>query len=50
MKIIAAPNAFKGSLSAMEAAEAIQKGVLAANPTCDVVCVPVAEVVTVLQR
>ncbi len=43
MKIIAAPNAFKGSLSAMEAAEAIQKGILAANPSCDVVCVPVAD-------
>ena len=42
MRIIAAPNAFKGSLSAMEATEAIKKGILAVNPDCDVVCVPVA--------
>ena len=43
MRIVAAPNAFKGSLSAIEAAEAIRKGILAANPSCDVVCAPVAD-------
>jgi glycerate kinase len=43
MKIIAAPNAFKGSLSATEAAKAMQKGILAAIPDCDIICVPVAD-------
>jgi glycerate kinase len=43
MRIIAAPNAFKGSLSAMDAADAIKKGVLAAIPSCDVDCIPVAD-------
>ncbi|MGB3222491.1 MAG: glycerate kinase [Desulforhopalus sp.] len=43
MKIIAAPNAFKGSLSATEAANAMKKGILAAIPDCDVICVPVAD-------
>jgi glycerate kinase len=43
MRIIAAPNAFKGSLSAMEAANAMKMGILAVIPDCDVVCVPVAD-------
>ncbi len=43
MKIIAAPNAFKGSLSATEAANAMKNGILAAIPDCDVICVPVAD-------
>jgi glycerate kinase len=43
MRIIAAPNAFKGSLSATEAAKAMKKGILAAIPDCDVLCVPVAD-------
>lgn len=43
MKIIAAPNAFKGSMSAKEAAEAISEGVLRVIPDCEVVCVPVAD-------
>lgn len=43
MKIIAAPNAFKGSLSATEAAKAMNKGILAAIPDCDITCVPVAD-------
>lgn len=43
MKIIAAPNAFKGSLSATEAANAMKKGILAAIPDCDIICVPVAD-------
>ncbi len=43
MKIVAAPNAFKGSLSASDAALAIKKGVLAAVPGCEVLCVPVAD-------
>ena len=43
MRIIAAPNAFKGSMSAIDAAEAMKQGILAAFPECDVVCIPVAD-------
>lgn len=43
MNIVAAPNAFKGSLNAVEAAEAMKRGILAAIPRCHVVCVPVAD-------
>lgn len=43
MRIIVAPNAFKGSLSAMDAAMAMKRGILAAIPHCHVVCVPVAD-------
>lgn len=43
MRIVAAPNAFKGSINAVEAAEAMKQGILAAIPQCDVTCVPVAD-------
>jgi glycerate kinase len=43
MRIVAAPNAFKGSLNAVEAAEAMKKGILAATSRCNVACVPVAD-------
>lgn len=43
MRIVAAPNAFKGSLNAVLAAEAMKKGILAATPRCEVACVPVAD-------
>ncbi|HSO19784.1 MAG TPA: glycerate kinase, partial [Desulfosarcina sp.] len=43
MRVIAAPNAFKGSLDAVDAAEAMKKGILAAMPRCKAVCVPVAD-------
>jgi len=43
MRVIAAPNAFKGCLSAGQAAEAIRRGVLKACPQSDVLCVPVAD-------
>lgn len=43
MHIVAAPNAFKGSLNAVEAAQAMKKGILAAVPRCHVTCVPVAD-------
>lgn len=42
-KIVVAPNAFKGSLSSSNAARAIKKGVLAASPGCEVLCVPLAD-------
>ena len=43
MKIIIAPNAFKDSLSAIEAAEAMAEGVLAAVPEANIELVPVAD-------
>lgn len=43
MKIVVAPNAFKGSLSAVEAAHAIAHGVLNARPDAQVTEIPVAD-------
>jgi len=43
MKICIAPDSFKESLTAREAAEAIASGVLRANPDCEIVCVPMAD-------
>jgi len=43
MKIIVAPNSFKGSLSASQAAAAIARGVRAALPDAEVVEIPVAD-------
>ncbi|MCH8901136.1 MAG: glycerate kinase, partial [Chloroflexi bacterium] len=43
MKVIIAPQGFKGSLSALDAARAIQRGVLAAAPEAETVLVPVAD-------
>jgi glycerate kinase len=43
MKIIVAPNSFKGSLSATQAAKAIARGVREVFPGADVVEIPVAD-------
>ncbi len=43
MKVIAAPNAFKETLSASAAASAIAMGVRRAIPPCDVVEMPIAD-------
>src|SRR5919109_2574387 len=43
MRIVVAPNAFKGSLTALEAAEAIKDGILAVLPNADIVLVPIAD-------
>ena len=43
MRIIIAPDKFKGSLSAVDAAEAIGRGVTRARPDADVVLLPVAD-------
>ncbi len=43
MKVVVAPNAFKGSLSASEAAAAIARGVRQAFPDGEVVEIPVAD-------
>ncbi len=43
LRIVAAPNALKGSLQAPEAAEAMKRGILAAIPHCHVSCIPIAD-------
>ena len=43
LKVVVAPNAFKGSLSATQAARAIGRGVLQALPDAQIVEVPVAD-------
>ncbi|HYR48765.1 MAG TPA: glycerate kinase [Candidatus Eisenbacteria bacterium] len=43
MKVVVAPNAFKGSLSASQAAAAIARGVREVFPNADIVEVPVAD-------
>ena len=43
MKIVAAPNAFKGSLTASEAAIAMEAGIRKILPNAEVVRVPVAD-------
>jgi glycerate kinase len=43
MRIVIAPNAFKGSLTAFEAAEAIAEGIRAALPDAEMVLVPIAD-------
>ena len=43
MKIVLAPNALKGCLTATEAAEAMARGVARACPTAEIACVPVAD-------
>ena len=43
MKIVIAPQAFKGSISALDAAQAMRKGILAVFPEADAVLVPVAD-------
>ena len=43
MKIIIAPQSFKGSVSALEAAQAIERGVRRAEPEAETTLVPVAD-------
>jgi glycerate 2-kinase len=43
MRIVIAPNAFKGSLSAPEAAQAIAEGVRAAAPDAELILIPIAD-------
>ncbi|HEY3714293.1 MAG TPA: glycerate kinase [Jatrophihabitantaceae bacterium] len=43
MRVIVAPDKFKGSLTAPQAADAMRLGVLDADPTAQVSCVPVAD-------
>ena len=43
MKIIVAPNTFKGSISATQAAKAIARGVREVFPDAEVIEIPVAD-------
>ena len=43
MRIVVAPNAFKGSLSAPEAAAAMEDGIRTVMPSAEVVLVPIAD-------
>ena len=43
LKVVVAPNSFKGSLTAAEAAAAIARGVREALPDAEVVEIPVAD-------
>ncbi|MDQ2138852.1 glycerate kinase [Alcaligenaceae bacterium B3P038] len=43
MKIVIAPDSFKESLSAMEAAQAMARGVRQALPDAEIVCVPMGD-------
>ena len=43
MKVVIAPQTFKGGLSGLEVARAIQQGVLAVFPEAETVLVPVAD-------
>ena len=42
-RVLVAPDSFKGSLSAVQAAEAMERGVLSAWPDARVVKVPIAD-------
>lgn len=43
MKIVLAPDSFKGSLSAFEASEAMKEGILAVDPDVEIVQIPMAD-------
>lgn len=43
MKIVVAPDAFKDCLSAKAVCTALQNGIFKANPTAEVLCVPLAD-------
>src|SRR5947209_20055419 len=43
MRVVVAPNAFKGSLSALEAAAAMVEGVRAVFPRAEILSIPIAD-------
>ena len=43
MKIVVAPDSFKGSLSAVQVADCIEKGIKLADPQCEVIKIPIAD-------
>ena len=43
LKVVVAPDSFKGSLTAAEACDAIEKGLLKVFPDADIIKVPMAD-------
>ena len=43
MKIVIAPDSFKGSLTARQAADAIERGVRRVTPDADIISIPMAD-------
>ena len=43
MKVLVAPDSFKGSLTALEAAESIKKGIKSFDPEIEVDLLPLAD-------
>ena len=43
MKVIISPDSYKGTLSAVEVAKAMQKGILDANQSIETIILPVAD-------
>ena len=43
MKVVISPDSFKGTLTALEAAESIEKGIKQANPETETILLPVAD-------
>ncbi|MEK5233252.1 glycerate kinase [Lysinibacillus sp. FSL K6-0232] len=43
MKVIISPDSYKGTLSAVEVAKAMQKGILEANPMIETIILPIAD-------
>ena len=43
MKVVIAPQGFKGGILGLEAAKAIARGVIAASPDAETVLLPVAD-------
>lgn len=43
MKILLAPDKFRGSLTALDVCNAMRDGILAANPTAEVIAIPMAD-------
>ncbi|XRD24610.1 glycerate kinase [Lysinibacillus fusiformis] len=43
MKIIISPDSFKGTLSAVEVAKSMQKGILDADPSIETIILPIAD-------
>ena len=43
MKIIVAPDSFKGSISSADACKAIKQSILECIPQAEVICIPIAD-------
>lgn len=43
MKVVISPDSFKGTLTALEAAESIEQGIKLANPEVETILLPVAD-------